>query len=52
MTIVELSSKGTLTLPESIRRSLTSVQYFQLTETKKGLVLTPVDIQPAQPVSK
>lgn len=52
MIIVELSSKGTITLPESIRRSLTNVQYLQLTETKKGLVLMPVDIQPAQSVSK
>lgn len=49
MVIVDLSAKGTITLPESVRRCLTNVQYLQLAETKKGLLLTPVDIQPARP---
>ncbi|WP_269537049.1 hypothetical protein [Cerasicoccus fimbriatus] len=48
MTIVELNAKGAIILPETLECRRNQVRYFQLAETKKGLVLTPVTIKPAR----
>lgn len=50
MTIIEISSKGTIQFPEPLQQKLAHIRYFQVTDTKKGILLTPVQIQPATPV--
>lgn len=52
MTIIELNPKGAITLPENIRRQLGEVSYLQVAETRKGILLVPVHIQPAATNSK
>ncbi len=37
MTILEITSKGSIVLPEAVQKKLGHVQCLQLTETRKGL---------------
>jgi len=50
MTIIELKASGAVTLPKPVMAKLAHVRFCRVTETRKGVLLAPVDIQPAERV--